>query len=686
MLTKAASQGLDWVGQVPFALFALRAAPNRDTSFSPFELVFGRQVRTPLDIIHQGWAQTEFKDLDTEEWAEWLVERLESWHDVMRDRGEEASKKRKIYFDKKTVDRILEVDDLVLCRVPGMTHKLEEAWHGPYKIVEKMNRVDFRVDLGKGRKKVLHINNLKKYQVREEEVMRLSVVAEDFNDDSDVGLKMNGQCSDFEEEEIERLKEEFPTVFSDLPGRTEVCTLSIQTEGATPISSMPYRIPDRMKEGVRQEVDKLVEMGVAVPSHSPWASPIVPVPKSDGSIRLCVDYRKLNSITQADPYYMNTLDEILEKVGGSKCLSKLDLSKGYYQIEMEEGSKAKTAFITPFGKFSFERMPFGLRNAPAAFQRTMEVVLRGCYLYAAPYIDDILVFSENGVEHIAHLKKVLEALSSNGLTIKETKCEFGKTHLEYLGHLIGNGELAVPRHRATAMAEFRLPRTKKQLRSFLGAASYYRRFILNFANFSSQLSPDTSKYAPSVVQWSGGKLEAFNHLKGVLVNVCVLTIPSQEDMFVLHSDASGAGIGATLNVLRGGEEKPVAYFSRQLQGAQKNYSATELEGLAVFKSIHFFDHFLYGQKFTVVTDHRALVYLLKSRRLNKRLHGWVLKLLDFNFEIIYRPGKDNSDADGLSRQSWSTAEGDPGQEEEDKQSRTTDGSVGGDVGISPTEE
>ena len=186
MLTKAASQGLEWVGQVPFALFALRAAPNRDSLFSPFELVFGRHVRTPLDILHQGWAQLDFEELDMDEWAEWLVERLESWHDVMRERGEEASKKRKEHFDKKTVDRVLEVGDLVLCRVPGMAHKLEEAWHGPYKVVERLNRVDFRVDLGKQRKKVLHINNLKKYQVREEEVMRLAVIAEDFDDDIDV--------------------------------------------------------------------------------------------------------------------------------------------------------------------------------------------------------------------------------------------------------------------------------------------------------------------------------------------------------------------------------------------------------------------------------------------------------------------------------------------------------------------
>ena len=165
MLTKAASEGLDWVGQIPFALFAIRAAPNRDSLFSPFELVYGRQVRTPLDILHQGWAELEFEELDTAEWAEWLVERLQHWHDVMRERGECASSKRKLGFDRKTVERELEEGDLVLCRVPGMSSKLEEAWHGPYPVIEKLNRVDYRIEVGKGRKKVLHINNMKKFQV-----------------------------------------------------------------------------------------------------------------------------------------------------------------------------------------------------------------------------------------------------------------------------------------------------------------------------------------------------------------------------------------------------------------------------------------------------------------------------------------------------------------------------------------
>ena len=689
MLTKAARQGLDWVGQVPFALFALRSAPNRDTGFSPYDLVFGKHMRTPLDILHQGWSQTEFQDLNTEEWASWLVERLECWHDVARERGEIASGRRKKDFDKKAQDRELEEGNLVLCRIPGTIAKLEESWHGPYKIVEKLNRVDYKVEMKSGKQKVLHINNMKRYYPREENVFRMAVVAEDAVDEVTSGVTLSGRCESFDQKQVDVLMREFPSVFSDEPGRTDVCDLVIQTGDSPPIASAPYRVPDKLKDSVKEEIENLVEMGVASPSHSPWASPIVPVVKKDGKIRLCVDFRKLNGVTVPDPYYMCTLDEILEKVGGSSCLSKLDLSKGFYQIGVDPASVEKTAFISPFGKYSFNRMPFGLRNAPAIFQRAMEEVLRGCYNCAAPYIDDILVFSPDGEGHVNHLRQVLEALQANGLTIKLNKCQFGMCKLEYLGHLIGGGQVAVPRHRATAMEEYKQPKTRKDMRSFLGAMSYYRRFIKGFADYSSVLSPATSKTAPNVIDWSSAMLDAFNHLRCKLVSVCMLTIPSQEDVFCLHTDASGMGVGATLNVVREGVELPVGFYSKQLQGAEKRYSATELEGLAIFRAINFFDHFLYGQEFTIYTDHKALIYLLKSRRLNKRLFGWMLKLMDFSFSILYKPGKDNLDADGLSRQAWSSNEFDGSTFLEQKEEQPRAAAVffvGGDVGTNPTED
>ena len=198
-------------------------------------------------------------------------------------------------------------------------------------------------------------------------------------------------------------------------------------------------------------------------------------------------------MTIGDPYYMCTLDEILERVAASRVISKLDLAKGFYHIPVDEDSIDKTAFMTPFGKYTFRRMPFGLKNAPAIFQRTMEKVLAGCYGFSAPYTDDIVVFSKSGAEHIEHLRGVFQALGKHGLTVKVSMCEFGKCQVEYLGHIIGNGVLAIPHHRAVTMAEYITPRTKKHLRAFLGAVSYYRRFVQGFANYSSLLSPATSK-------------------------------------------------------------------------------------------------------------------------------------------------------------------------------------------------
>ena len=699
MLTKASQLGLDWVEQLPFALFALRSAPNRDTRFSPYQLVYGHRVRTPLDILHQGWAEEEFGDLDVGEWADWLVSRLAVWHESVRERGKEASGDRKRLYDKSTVNRVLEVGDQVMCRIPGMIGKLKESWHGPYEVLAKKSRVDYVVNVGKGkgRIKVLHINNLKKFYPRPEEVLRLALVAEDWAEDESIGTRLTGNFVGFKEEEVvQGLKQEFPEVFSDLPGRATVGQFEIKTGDAAPVRSHPYRVPDKLKEGVRAEVNKLVELGIVVPSNSPWASPVVPVPKKDGTVRVCIDYRKLNELTIADPYYMASMEEILERVGGSKIISKIDLCKGFYQVEVEPSSQEKTAFVSPYGKFEFGRMPFGLKNAPAMFQRLMEVVLGDCYDCSAPYIDDIVVFSNSAEEHVQHLRRVLECLRKYELTIKEAKCEWGRVKLEYLGHVIGGGELAVPAHRAAAMANYLQPRTKKQLRSFLGAAGYYRQFVKGYARLSAVLSPLTSKSAPSVVCWTAEGLEAFTRIKVSLVDVVTLNIPTQEDTFTLHTDASGLGIGATLNVERDGKTVPVAYFSKQLQGAQHRYSATELEGLAVFKAIHYFAHYLFGGRFVVLTDHKALVSFLHSRVLNRRLHGWMLQLQQFDFVIKYRPGVENGDADALSRQAWDSGVDGHWLTELDARGHEEDGPglraapsllVGGDVGTeSPTEK
>ena len=659
MLTKATSEGLDWVKQLPFALFAMRSAPNRDTGLSPFQLVYGRQVRSPLDVLYEGWVDVEYEEFDVERWSDWLGQRMKIWSEVAREKGLEASAARKQHFDAKAVTRVLKPGDKVLCRIPGMIKKLRESWKGPYTVKKKLNDVDYLVEIRQGKSKVLHINNLKLFKEREESIRRLTVVGEYVEDDPGLkGIRMGATCSGFDEKDIEALEAAYPQVFSDVPGRTDLCQLVISTISEQPLAAQFRRVPDKWKEGVRHEILEMEKKGIIVRSNSPWSSPVVPVPKPDGSIRICIDYRRLNGITIKDPYYMITLEEILDRVGSCGVVSKIDLTKGYYQIEVHPESMEKTTFVSFVGKFMFTRMPFGLANAPAIFQRVMERVLEGCYQFAAPYIDDVLVFSGSVEDHRLHLEEVVKALFKAGLTIKKSKCVFGRRSVEYLGHQIGSGCLAVPEHRVTAMREYLRPHSKRQLKAFLGAASYYRQFVYQFAWYSAALSPSTSLSAPAVVDWDDNKLKAFNHLTVSLCTMCVLTIPSSEDVFCLHTDASASGIGATLNVIRHGKELTVSFFSRQLQGAQVRYSATELEALAIIRSIFFYAHYLHGRQFTIITDHKALTSWMSSTRLNRRLQGWALKLQDFSFTIEYRPGPSVGDADGLSRQAWTKADED----------------------------
>ncbi len=286
--------------------------------------------------------------------------------------------------------------------------------------------------------------------------------------------------------------------------------------------------------------------------ESVWSSPLVPVRKPDGGVRLCVDYRRLNAIASKEPYYIPGFDEMVELVGKGKVLSKVDLSKGFHQVEVEECDRDKTCFTCPFGKFKYKRMPFGLANAPSVFQRLMDTVLLGCEEFAKVYIDDILVVSESWEEHIVHLRKLFGVLKEEGLTCKRSKCSFGRRRLEFLGHVVGEGVIDIPGARVEALRRHPRPKSRRQLREFLGMINYYRRFIQGFHECSSLLTPSTSKTALGIVEWSEPMVEAFDRLKDKLLCHVCLTVPCVRDVFVLETDASGTGIGAVLLVEREG--------------------------------------------------------------------------------------------------------------------------------------
>ena len=314
---------------------------------------------------------------------------------------------------------------------------------------------------------------------------------------------LSGVCDGYNEKEMEEVLGEFEDVFSEVPGSTERVIMSIDTGESEPIRQAPYSVPLGIREKVREELLNLEHCGIIERCDSCWASPLVPVKKSDGGLRLCVDFRKLNDITVKEPYYIPSFVEMLEKVGHGRVLSKVDLAKGFHQVLVCEADRDKTCFVCPFGKFRFRRMPFGLTNAPSVFQRLMDGVLVDCGDFANVYIDDILVVSRNWEEHLGHVRKLLLTLWEAGLTCKRSKCCFGKRSLEFLGHQVGEGTISVPAARVTAIRDHPRPKTRRQLRAFLGLAGYYRHFIAGFHRWSSILMPHTSVAMTGELRWTG---------------------------------------------------------------------------------------------------------------------------------------------------------------------------------------
>ncbi len=378
---------------------------------------------------------------------------------------------------------------------------------------------------------------------------------------------LSGECEGFVKEELDELLGKYECLFEGKPGCTDRVELCIDTGDVSPIRQTPYSVPLGVRDAVK-ELDVLEESGIIERSSSPWASPLVPVKKKDGGIRLCVDFRKVNGVTVREPYYIPGFDEMIERVGVGRVLSKLDLEKGFHQVVVRKEDREKTAFVCPFGKFQFRRMPFGLTNAPSVFQRLMDQVLVPCSDYARVYIDDVLVVSECWEVHLKHLEEVFEVLKLAGLTVKKKKCAFGKRKLEFLGHLIGDGVVSVPGDRVRAIAEHPMPRNRKQLRSFLGLVGFYRRFVRGMHRWTAVLTPHTSGSACGRLVWTSLMIEAFRELCLCLRNSIVLCVPQKEDSFMLECDACSSGIAIHMHnshmLLRLQRTNPVVHFPHSL--------------------------------------------------------------------------------------------------------------------------
>ena len=439
-------------------------------------------------------------------------------------------------------------------------------------------------------------------------------------------------------------------------GSTTLAEHVIRTGDQQPIKQPPRRIPFALRSRVDTLIAEMLAQRVIVPSSSPWASPIVLVKKKDGEMRFCVDYRKLNRATRLDEFPLPRIDDTLDQLAGARYFTTLDLASGYWQVPVERSSQEKTAFITHAGLYHFEKMPFGLVNAPATFQRLMEAVLTGiardgCHVY----LDDVLVFGKTLQEHNCHLKDVLDRIKIAGLKLKAKKCCFAQTSVEYLGHIVSKEGVQTDPKKIRAMVEYPTPVDLKELRSFVGLASYYRRFVPGFANVARPLHALTKKDTEFI--WGKDCEEAFQKLKTLLSSAPILQFPNFNAPFILETDASGTGLGAVLAQRHAdGLVHPVAYASRSLQPHEKNYGVTELEGLGVVWAVKHFRPYLYGQKCIVYTDHQALKALLNTPQPSGKLARWGMVLQDLDLTIEYRPGRSNANADALSRYPLLTTE------------------------------
>ncbi|XP_057494185.1 uncharacterized protein LOC130779535 [Actinidia eriantha] len=386
------------------------------------------------------------------------------------------------------------------------------------------------------------------------------------------------------------------------------------------------------------------------PSASPWGAPVLFAKKKDGSLRLCIDYRKLNRVTIKNKYPLPRIDDLLDQLRGSKCFSKIDLRSGYHQLRVHEQDISKTAFRSRWGHYEFLVMPFGLTNAPAAFMDLMNRIFSPFLdQFVIVFIDDILIYSPTREEHGQHLQIVLQTLRDHGLYAKYSKCEFWLPEVKFLGHVVSGDGVAVDSSKIEAVMDWQAPKNVFEVRSFLGLAGYYRRFVSDFSRLALPMTRLTRKGIKFA--WDEACERAFQQLKKRLTTAPVLVIPTRELGYAVYCDASHDGLGCVLMQ----EGKVVAYASRQLKPHEKNYPTHDLELAAVVFALKSWRHYLYGEKFEVFSDHKSLKYIFTQRDLNLRQRRWMEYLEDYDFELLYHPGKANVVADALSRKPRSTA-------------------------------
>ena len=433
-------------------------------------------------------------------------------------------------------------------------------------------------------------------------------------------------------------------------GKTTLLKHTIDTGDAQPVVRQPYRRSPAESEIIEEEVKKNLRLGAIEQCASPWAAPVVLVRKKDGTTRFCIDYRGLNAVTRKVAYLMPRVDECLESMAGCKWFTGLDLKSGYWQIDIEEQDRPKSAFRTRSGQYRWKVMPFGLINAPATFQRLMDTVLMGLTPeFAMVYVDDIIIYTRGDFgEHVAHIERILKALGSAGLQLSLAKCQFAMSRLAYLGHIVSGKGIETDPKKVESILRMKEPRNQHEIKSFLGGTGYYRRFIRGFAELALPLNALLSKNKEWL--WTPDCQKAFEQLRSKLASAPVLAFPDWTKPFFVETDGGPYAVSAILSqASESGELRPVAYWSKTFDATQRHYAQPEREVYAVIKGLEAYQPYIWGRHFTLITDAKALTWLQHACNERSKLARWAIELQEYDYSVEHRPGRLNKPADMLTR-------------------------------------
>lgn len=534
-----------------------------------------------------------------------------------------SQSRMKNQYDKHVKDRTFLPGDQVLVLLPIAGSSLSASFSGPYVVERKVSDTNYIIKTPDRRRssRLCHVNMFKAYHVRNSSDNPSSVPVqstcssmalvvpvvdlEENNDELELRHSLQ-QCKrlcnsemlqnlpslmehldDSQKDDLVSLIQSFLTVFQDVPKSTSVLAHDVDVGSTSPIRQHPYRVNKKKREVMKGEVDYLLKHDMAKRSHSAWSSPCILVPKPDGTSRLCTDYRRVNAVTVPDSYPLPRIEDCIDQIGSAVFVSKLDLLKGYWQVPLTPRASDISAFVTPDNFVQYTVMPFGMCNAPATFQRLVNIVFEDIPNCTA-YLDDVVIHSPTWDEHLSTLRLVFHRLENASLTLNLAKCEFGKATVTYLGKQVGRGQVRPIASKVEAIVSYPAPKTRRQLRRFLGMVGYYRTFC---KNFSTVVAPLTTLSSPKVpFKWSAECSAAFESAKALLCNAPVLTAPNFDKPFKLEVDASIVGAGAVLlQEDEEGVDRPISFFSRKFNPCQARYSTIEQETLALLLALQFFE-------------------------------------------------------------------------------------------------